>query len=736
MKLKLISTAVASALMLSPTWVHAEEDVIDTGTMTVTGILPDRLEAVPGSFQIIDSEYLEDRRPISINEALRTVPGVNVVSDGSMSLDVNIGIRGQNPRRSAKTMIMEDGMPLQLAPYVDPVVHYSTPFSAIDRIEVIKGAGQILYGPQTLGGAINYVTRPVPRNGEVEGSVTSAFGNQGYRGLSGRVGWGNEIGGIMIEASQFKGDEIFRGSEFDVRDYRITGELSITDRQTVRLKYNYTDDERNQTENYLTIDEYNRSRFRHPTIENDKWEQERHAVQLQHIFEVNDSFKLSSQAYYTDTFRNGLRSSNTGRIGADDLSWSRLRACPDVTRVDQVDDISICGGRHAPRQFYTWGVETRADFAHNLFGLDNDAIMGVRYHEDRAIRKQVFAINAAQRESYRLALAERPFSHETLKARALSYYAQNTTHIGDWSLTPGFRVERISSSDTQNKRLIGSTPTTQTQGGRGDRGTDNDTQFLPSFGVAWNGIANTTLFAGVHKGISPARANRDSDVQSDTSPEKSTLFEVGVRSNYYTGITMEATLFHNRIKDTIVDYGDFFANAGKSQQTGIELAGRVNFGDIFNAANNFYISGAYTYIPQAKYKSTVLRDGGDELNISGNRMQYSPRNLLNLDFGYEHISGVDARIGVQHVGKQFVDDINTRNELTDGDNPDRRTGVAGIIPSYTIWNATVNYRVPDSGVTLFASVENLFDKRYLASRNEGKLPGRERLFFGGITYDF
>ena len=722
MKLKLISTAVASALMLSPTWVHAEEDVIDTGTMTVTGILPDRLEAVPGSFQVIDSEYLEDRRPISINEALRTVPGVNVVSDGSMSLDVNIGIRGQNPRRSAKTMIMEDGMPLQLAPYVDPVVHYSTPFTSIDRIEVIKGAGQILYGPQTLGGAINYVTRPVPRNGDIEGSVTSAFGNQGYRGLNGRVGWGNEIGGIMLEASQFKGDEIFRGSEFDVRDYRITGELSITDRQTVRLKYNYTDDERNQTENYLTIDEYNRSRFRHPTIKNDKWEQERHAVQLQHIFEVNDSFKLSSQAYYTDTFRNGLRSSNTGRIGADGLSWSRLRSCPEANggdgadRVDQVDDIGLCGGRHAPRQFYTWGLETRADFAHNLFGLDNDAIMGVRYHEDRAIRKQVTALNAAQRESYRLALSQRgPSTHETLKARALSYYAQNTTYINDWSVTPGFRVERISSSDNNNLN--------------GERGTDNDTEFLPSFGVAWNGIANTTIFAGVHQGISPARANRDASIQSDTKPEKSTLYEVGVRSNYFTGITAEVALFHNRIKDTIIDNGDEFNNAGKSEQTGLEVAGRVNFGEIMGTANNFYVSGAYTYLPQAKYKSS------EDPETKGNRMQYAPRNLLNLDFGYEHVSGVDARIGVQHVGKQFVDDINSRSEL-DVRDQGRRTGTYGTIPSYTIWNATVNYRVPDSGVTLFASVENLFDKRYLASRNEGKLPGRERLFFGGITYDF
>lgn len=716
-KRNLLSSAILSSLLIAPLAAIAEDDVVTGERLTVTGILPDRLEAVPGSFQVLDADFLEQRRPASINEALRTVPGVMVVPDGANSFDVNIGIRGQNPRRSSKTMVMEDGMPLQLAPYVDPVVHYSTPFTVIDRIEVIKGAGQILYGPQTLGGAVNYVTKPVPRNGRIEGSITSAFGNRDYRMLHGNIGFGDSVGGIMVDFTQNKGDEIFKGSEYDVKDYRIKGELDITDRQTLQVKVVRVEDDRNQTENYLTIDEYNRDPYRHPTIENDKWEQQRDAFQLRHIFDVNDNLRLTSQAYYQDVFRNGLRSSNTGQLAPNGESFSRFRRCPEAglgntPRVDQVDDISICGGRHAPRQFYTMGVESRADFGHNLFGLENDAIVGIRYHEDTAIRKQVVANNAAERESYRLSLANNIGSHETLKARALSYYGQNTTYLGDWSVTPGFRVERISSSDNNNIN--------------GDRGTDNQTEFLPSFGVAWNGLTNTTIFAGVHKGISPSRANRDSDIQSETNPEKSTLYEVGFRSNYFNGIAFETALFHNRIKDTIIDNGATFSNSGKSEQTGIEIAGRVNFGEIYNTTNNIYISSAYTYIPQAKYKSS------EDPETRGNRMQYAPRNMLNLDVGFEHKAGWDARIGVQHVGKQFVDDVNSRRESLDGS----RTGTDGIIPSYTIWNASANYRVPNTGVTLFAAVENLFDKEFLVSRNEGKLVGRDRLFFGGITYDF
>ena len=717
LKPKLISIAILSSLMLMPISAQAEDNAVDIDKLTVTGILPDRLESVPGSYAIIDEADLQERRPISNIERMRAVPGIHVVPDGSMGFDTNIGFRGQDPRRSSKAMIMEDGVGLQLAPYTDPVVHYTPPSNIVNRIEVIKGAGQTLYGPQTLGGAVNFVTKPVPRNGEIEGSVTSAFGNQDYRLLHGNVGFGNEIGGVMFDFTQSKGDGIYSGSEFDVKDYRFKGELNITDRQTVGLKLVHTRDRRNQTENYLTRDEYARDPYSHPTVELDEWEQDRDVVQLTHQFQVNENFRLSSQAYYTDTFRNGLRGSNSGRLVGGE--WvSRLRNCDaanggaGAANIAELgnQDIGICGGRHAPRQYYTWGAETRADFGHSLFGLENDAIIGVRYHQENVHRQQVYATDAAQRESYRLALRQgEDLEGARLKAYALSYYAQNTTYIGDWSVTPGFRVEDVRTSDSDDFSA--------------DRVSDSYTEFLPSFGVAYNGFANTTIFAGVHEGISPARADREfSAPGASAEPEESTLYELGFRSTHFTGVQISATLFHNDIENTIVDNGGTFDNSGKSEQQGIELAGRVNFGDIYGTANNFYISGAYTNLWTAEYKKAE-----DPAN-NGNRMQYAPEHLLNLNFGYEHVSGIDARIGVQHVSKQFVDDENTRIETGNG--------IEGTIPSYTIWNAGVNYQVPNSGVTLFAVVENLFDKEFLVSRNEGKLAGRERLFFGGITYDF
>ena len=55
--------------------------------------MPDRLEAVPGSFNVIDQKQLEERRPVSIKEALTTTPGINIVGEDSMGLNLNIPYR-------------------------------------------------------------------------------------------------------------------------------------------------------------------------------------------------------------------------------------------------------------------------------------------------------------------------------------------------------------------------------------------------------------------------------------------------------------------------------------------------------------------------------------------------------------------------------------------------------------------------------------------------------------------
>ena len=734
LKLKAIPAIVSIAMLTLSLQIQAEEIAVDT--VEVTGILPEKLESVPGSFNVVDEADLIERRPFSVREALNNVPGINIVGEDAFVLAPNIGIRGLDPRRTSRTLLLEDGMPLFLAPYGDPSAHYSTPLQRVNRIEVVKGSGQILYGPQTIGGMINFVTKPVPKEG-FAGSVQATAGNNDFTGLHANVGYGNDRGGIMFDALQNKGDGIRDNHEFDVQEYTVKGQLKLTDRQTLIAKAGYYEEDSNVSETGLGEIDYSNDKFQAPSGKNDHFKQERKTVQLQHIFQFDDTTKLSTQAYYADTYRTSFRQTDApggfDDAGDNSTGVTVLERCPGDDTATEAN-AETCGGRHRPRSYQYYGFEPRLDFQHSLFGIQSDAVVGFRIHQEDIRRRQYRGNDArAQSLSFLKANAEQAgiggsvadFREDIrIDVEAKSYYAQNTFYVGDWSLTPGVRME-----DLKIKTTI-----LQADGnaGFGSR-TNRQTEVLPGFGVAWNGIANTTVFAGVHKGFAPPRPDRDIDGFSidNTKPETSVNYELGLRSTFYKGVSFESTFFHTQLDDIVINSGNgAFVNGGESEQTGFELAGRIDFGTIYNTSHNIYLLGSYTNVFKAEFKKDGL-DADDGI-IKGDRLPYAPRHIASLSLGYQHPVGLNARVGVDYVSRQEPDTFARVLPPTDA----ALSGLSGDIPAYTLLNMSVNFKPVGSKASYFMSGYNLADKEYLASRVDGMAVGRGRQVIAGIRYDF
>jgi Fe(3+) dicitrate transport protein len=764
---KLTATAVMLAFAGASAHAYAEDSAADAGkikldAVTVTGILPEKLEAVPGSFNVVDQEALEERRPLSIKEALNNVPGINIVGEDSMSLNLNIGIRGMNPRRSSRTLLMEDGMPIFFAPYGDPSAHYSTPLDRVDRIEVVKGSGQILYGPQTMGGMINFVTKPVPRNG-FAGRLTGIVGTDDFRSAHINAGTGNERGGFMIDAIKKKGDGVRDNHKFDIEEYTLKGEIDLTPNHTLVAKVSTFREGSNYSETGLGLSEWNQDKYQAVTGGNDEFNQKRDTAQLKHIWSINDKAKLSTQAYYSDinrasfrqvhnTVSDGTDANGNTREGYGQLRGDSIECTGESAR--RLSTLSIlngdvnpdnCGGRHRPRQYTFYGIEPRLDLQHNMFGIDSDLVVGMRLHWEDINRKQ-YGADGAEGQSLSYAktngLLREKIDHQV---QAQSYYMQNTFNVNDWSFTPGVRVERykldkqIYTADAAAIQSDGSYDEDIEGIGPGLKYSISQTKVLPGFGVAWNGLQNTTVFAGVHRGFSPARPDRDLAGNADenqvfrnkTKAEVSTNYEFGVRSNYYKGINVESTLFHTVIDDMVVGVADgAYRNAGKANMTGLELGGRVDFGTIYDTPHNVYVTGSWTGLFNAKFKDdgVFTRDFADALGgyESGDRLPYAPRNMASLNIGYEHPVGVNVRVGADYVSEQKP----TPNDFAP------ITGHAGNIPSYTLINASASFKPAGSKTTFFLSGHNLADKEYLASRVDGMQAGRGRMVFGGVTIDF
>lgn len=136
-------------------------------------------DKLTGTVALMEPQTVELIHPVGTQELLEFVPGINgYADDGFGNSRLSIGIRGLNPRRSARVLILEDGVPIQPAVYIYPNAYYNPPSDRIDAVEVIKGSAALRFGPQTMGGVINYTTRKPDGTRGLTNQVT--VGNNGY----------------------------------------------------------------------------------------------------------------------------------------------------------------------------------------------------------------------------------------------------------------------------------------------------------------------------------------------------------------------------------------------------------------------------------------------------------------------------------------------------------------------------------------------------------------------------
>jgi iron complex outermembrane receptor protein len=120
------------------------------------------LQEVPVSLATVTARAIADRNIVTLDEALRFVPGVNMLSD-----QVNIrGSTGYSRGVGSRVLILLDGLPY-ITGDTGEINWETIPMFSVDRVEVVKGAGSALYGSSALGGVINVITKEIPSQSEI-----------------------------------------------------------------------------------------------------------------------------------------------------------------------------------------------------------------------------------------------------------------------------------------------------------------------------------------------------------------------------------------------------------------------------------------------------------------------------------------------------------------------------------------------------------------------------------------
>ncbi len=681
----------------------------------------------PGSAAVIDARTLEESRVFNVNEALRKVPGVHVREEEGVGLRPNIGIRGMNPTRSTKTLLLEDGLPLSFAPYGDNASYYHPPIDRYESIEVSKGSQVIRFGPQTAGGLINYIT-PEPQR-ELGGFVGLSGGNRGYLNGHVMVTGNGAIADIYHKQSDGARDNMH--SRLDDVNFKWAGQLN--DDHKLVLRATHFREHSQLTYSGLTQAEYTNLGPRYNPFKNDFFDANRTGLSATHEWRLNADSKVLTSIYGAyddrDWWRQAAQSTECN-VGSARTNGTPLSA----TTLDG-NTSSDCRYNGRLRKYTTLGIDSRIQQRHELFGVAGNFEAGVKFHHEVQDRKQ---LQYASYEAYRNGVTSSPGvtyvqEDQERRTQAWSAFVANRFEMSEkFAVTPILRVENI-----QHKRVLRQTTT-------GASGETSFTEFVPGIGATYAIDERNMIYGGVHKGFSPPRvedalratsgSSASATVQSvDLNAERSVNAELGLRSSPTKNVALDVALFRNDFSNlvqvgSIAGGGSTGYAEGKALLQGVEAA--AQFDQLTTAVDgNLFMRLAFTHLSTAEQKSlfkVVSPHTGGPYGAVGNRLPYAPENLATVTLGYRAPANWNVRAEYVYVGEQFADFDN----LTAVD----ASGQKGVIDAYGIWNAVANYTVGKA--TFFIAGKNLSDKTYIVDRTRGIQVGMPRTFQAGMKYAF
>ncbi|UJP63472.1 TonB-dependent receptor [Mongoliitalea daihaiensis] len=695
---------------------------VDMPEITIISSKDRLFSKTPGSVNYIDRRELDFVNPISIAEALRRTPGVNVVEDDLTGMRLSMGIRGLDPNMSRSILIMEDGVPVALNPYGEPEMYYTPPVDRMEGMEILKGSGQILYGPRTVGGVVNFITANPPESSQ--GRINIQGGQGGY--FSGLVNYGNTVGNTGYHVSLLRRSADNLGpTTFGLTDLNAKFLFDLNERSELGMKIGVYEETSNTT--YIGLNQLMFDRggndFTHLSPD-DRLDVRRLSLSLSHQYRINEHVKLRTIAYGYSTIRN----------------WSRQDFSQNINNTPPANwtgvvwgDVEVPGGAifmrdgtgNRDRTYEVAGIEPRIEANHNLFNLKNELITGVRLHYERAFVRRINGTKAGVRSGD---LRE----DEIRTGHALSGYFQNTTNISSkFDVNVGLRYENyVAERDILRRPFGGVVIDTVLVG------TNVVSEFIPGAGFNYRPSTKVNIFGGVHRGFGPPRlqdAVTGEGQALDLDAESSVNIELGMRSQFTPWLFVEVAGFRMDFSNQIIPVaqslggaGFGVVNAGRTLHEGVEAMVNFELSKLLNwEKTNLFYDANITYVNSVFGADRII----NEVNVRGLRTPYAPEWLINTALTLETEMGFGGRLTLNHVGQQFTDQLNTVEPRFDGR--------IGLMPAFTTIDATLIYDVKKWNSRFNLTIKNLTNERFIASRRpEGIRLGLPRFITAGYEFRF
>lgn len=169
----------------------ADRPAFSLDEIVVTGsALPEALRDIPRHVTVITSEDIARSSATSLPELLARQPGLQLFNNSGVEGRALIDIRGQGAATATNVLVLVDGFRLNSVDMSGPNLS-TVSLAQIERIEVLRGPGSVLYGNNAVGGVINIITRHAA-DGPPTGHVSATYGSFGSTSTQAELATGND----------------------------------------------------------------------------------------------------------------------------------------------------------------------------------------------------------------------------------------------------------------------------------------------------------------------------------------------------------------------------------------------------------------------------------------------------------------------------------------------------------------------------------------------------------------
>ncbi|MCP9763345.1 TonB-dependent receptor domain-containing protein [Lacihabitans soyangensis] len=639
-------------------------------------------------------------------------PGITVWENDGSGIQLGVASRGLSPNRSWEFNVRMNGYDITPDPMGYPEAYYTPPMEVVDRIEIVRGASSLQYGPQ-FGGLMNFVLR------KPDISTRVTVESQNTVGSNGLFSTFNYIGGTEGRLSYTAYYQKRFGNGWRENSYYNT------DHAHAELSYAITNKFKLGAEvTYMT------------------YESQQAGGLTDAQFAANARQSVRSRNWFSTPWLVPSLSAEYIFSEKTKVSWKTFGVIAERSSVGNVSAITnvdiLTSNRQVDRDYYNnFGSELRFITDYKFLGNTNTVASGLRYYNGNIDRQQQGKGSTSK---------EIDFSVEGQYPRDLAFnninkaaFVENIFRFSKkFLITAGARVESISSTMEGRLSLTNGQPNNLTPA------TRERNFLLFGGGAEYHITPQSEFYSNISQAYRPV-------LISDLTPPATTdvidenlqdargyNFDFGYRGKVANYLNFDVDYFfvnyNNRI-GTITQTNaanqryQFRTNLGRSVSQGFE--GYVEFDPIsafFKKSKIGYVSMfasvAFIDATYRNFKTTSIVNGQIvEGNLSGKSVENAPRKINRFGVTYNK-KGFSITWQMSDIGKAYADASNTETA--------NAAATTGVIPAYTVQDLSASFKFLKH-YNLKTGINNLTDERYF-TRRAGGYPGPGILPADGRTF--